>query len=75
MNEVAEKTPEFRISYHNHAFEFDTDIDGKSALEYLLEPTSDNKIFAEIDVFWVKRLEKIRCNFLNPMQIECQSFI
>ncbi|MEK4440790.1 MULTISPECIES: sugar phosphate isomerase/epimerase family protein [Niallia] len=66
LNEVAEKAPEFRISYHNHAFEFDTDMDGKSALEYLLEPTSDNKIFAEIDVFWVKKAGKDPLQFLKP---------
>lgn len=65
LNEVAKKTPEFRISYHNHAFEFDTEIDGKSALEYLLEPTSENKIFAEIDVFWVKKAGKDPLQFLK----------
>ncbi|WP_059102907.1 sugar phosphate isomerase/epimerase family protein [Shouchella shacheensis] len=55
LNEIAKESPDFRISYHNHAFEFDTTIEGTSALEYLLEPTSDNQILAEIDVYWVKK--------------------
>lgn len=44
-----------RLSYHNHAFEFDTTIDGVSALEWLLAPSADNAILAEIDVYWVKK--------------------
>jgi sugar phosphate isomerase/epimerase len=66
LNEVAKKAPEFRISYHNHAFEFDTEIDGKSALEYLVEPTDNNKILAEIDVFWVKKGGKDPLEFIQP---------
>ncbi len=45
----------FRLSYHNHDFEFATTIKGVSALEYLLEPSADNAILAEIDVYWVKK--------------------
>lgn len=66
LNEVANKTPGYRISYHNHAFEFETTIEGKSSLEYLLEPTEDNKILAEIDVFWVKKGGKDPFQFLHP---------
>lgn len=45
----------FRLSYHNHAFEFATTIDGVSSLEWLLAPSADNAILAEIDVYWVKK--------------------
>jgi sugar phosphate isomerase/epimerase len=45
----------FRLSYHNHDFEFATTINGVSALEYLLDPSADNAILAEIDVYWVKK--------------------
>ncbi|MFN5061189.1 MAG: sugar phosphate isomerase/epimerase family protein [Chloroflexota bacterium] len=45
----------FRLSYHNHDFEFATTINGVSALAYLLEPSADNAILAEIDVYWVKK--------------------
>ncbi|KAB8139319.1 sugar phosphate isomerase/epimerase [Gracilibacillus oryzae] len=55
LNKVAEQVPDYRISYHNHAFEFDNEIDGQDALSYLLNPLHDNKILAEIDVFWVKK--------------------
>ena len=65
LNEVAAKAPGYRISYHNHAFEFDTEIDGKSSLEYLLDPTEENKILAEIDVFWVKKGGRDPVQFIN----------
>ena len=45
----------YRLSYHNHDFEFATTINGVSALEYLLAPSADNAILAEIDVYWVKK--------------------
>ena len=66
LNNLAVQAPAYRISYHNHAFEFDTEIEGKSSLEYLLEPTSDNKILAEIDVFWVKKGGRDPLSFLQP---------
>lgn len=55
LNEVARKVPDYRISYHNHAFEFETQVNGVSALEFLLEPSEDNLVLAEIDVYWVKK--------------------
>ncbi|MEK3883681.1 sugar phosphate isomerase/epimerase [Paenibacillus sp. PL2-23] len=44
-----------RISYHNHAFEFQTLIHGQEALSYLLEPSNDNGILAELDVYWLQK--------------------
>src|SRR5690606_4025869 len=55
LNAIARKIPEYRISYHNHAFEFETEVNGVSALEYILEPSEDNLILAEVDVYWVKK--------------------
>ncbi|MGG1519716.1 sugar phosphate isomerase/epimerase [Paenibacillus oryzisoli] len=57
LNAAAEqlRLEDMRISYHNHAYEFDTAINGLSAFEFLLEPTMDNLILAEIDVYWVKK--------------------
>src|SRR5699024_3760147 len=52
LNDIANEAPDYRISYHNHAFEFDTEVEGKDALAYLLEPTEENKVIAEIDVYW-----------------------
>jgi sugar phosphate isomerase/epimerase len=57
LNEAAAAVQEkgLRISYHNHAFEFDVAVDGTSALEHILEPAASNLILAEPDVFWVKK--------------------
>lgn len=66
LNEIARKLPEYRISYHNHAFEFETEVDGKDALSYLLEPTEDNLILAEIDVYWVKKGGQDPLTFIQP---------
>ncbi|WP_257345909.1 sugar phosphate isomerase/epimerase family protein [Pseudalkalibacillus decolorationis] len=66
LNEIADKAKGFRISYHNHAFEFDTEVNGKSALEYLLEPTVENQLLAEIDVFWVKKGGEDPLSFIQP---------
>ncbi|MFC5468513.1 sugar phosphate isomerase/epimerase family protein [Cohnella suwonensis] len=60
----------YRAGYHNHDFEFHTSIDGKIALEYLLE---DPAVFAEIDTYWVLKagqdpLSFIR-NYANRMPI------
>lgn len=55
--EVARKLTPFgyRIGYHNHDFEFKTMVDGKVALEYLLEPEGNQFIYPEIDTYWVKK--------------------
>ncbi|GGH86003.1 sugar phosphate isomerase/epimerase [Pullulanibacillus pueri] len=66
LNQIADRAEGFRISYHNHNFEFDTQIDGKSALEFLLEPSPENKIFAEVDVFWVKKAGRNPLDFIQP---------
>lgn len=46
----------FRISYHNHAYEFDTTVDGRNALDFMLNPAEDNPILAEIDVYWIRKI-------------------
>ncbi|MDQ6422299.1 sugar phosphate isomerase/epimerase [Paenibacillus sp. LHD-117] len=45
----------YRVGYHNHDFEFHTSVDGRYALDYLLEPDLESPIFAEIDTYWVKK--------------------
>ncbi|MBS4178987.1 sugar phosphate isomerase/epimerase family protein [Lederbergia citrea] len=66
LNATAKKASDYRISYHNHAFEFETEIDGVSALEYILEPTEENLILAEIDVYWVKKGGRDPLSFIQP---------
>lgn len=55
LNKVARQVPQCRISYHNHDFEFNTQVDGQDALSFMLNPANDNKILAEIDVYWVAK--------------------
>lgn len=52
----------YRVGYHNHDFEFHTTIDGKFALEYLLE---DPAIYAEIDTYWVKKADQDPLSFIQ----------
>jgi sugar phosphate isomerase/epimerase len=42
-----------------------TEIQGASALEYLLEPTEDNHVLAEIDVSWIKKAGRDPLNFIQ----------
>lgn len=57
LNEIARKLKPlgYTLSYHNHDFEFATQIEGQDALRYLLDPADGNEILAEIDVYWVKK--------------------
>ena len=66
LNRIAEHAEGFRVSYHNHNFEFETEITGRSALEYLLEPVPENKVFAEVDVYWVRKAGKDPLQFIQP---------
>lgn len=68
LNEVARQAEAegLRLSYHNHDFEFKTIVEGGSALEYLLKPTNDNRLLAEIDVYWVKKGGRDPLSFIQP---------
>lgn len=43
-----------RLSYHNHAFEFEQ-FGGQSALDLLLTSTDPTLVYFEPDVYWIKR--------------------
>jgi len=43
-----------RILYHNHAFEFETKVDGMYGLDYIFATIPANAIQAELDTYWVK---------------------
>jgi sugar phosphate isomerase/epimerase len=45
----------YRVGYHNHDFEFKTEIAGCVALDYIFEPVEDRFIYLEIDIYWVKK--------------------
>jgi sugar phosphate isomerase/epimerase len=67
LNDLAAKLKGrgYRISYHNHDFEFFTEIEGKTALEYLLDPSGGNEVLAEIDVYWVKKAGRDPLSFIR----------
>lgn len=68
LNAVAAKLKDrgIRISYHNHAFEFETLVDGKDALTYLVEQAEDNAVLAELDVYWLKKAGNEPVAFFEP---------
>ena len=43
-----------RILYHNHAFEFETKVDGMYGLDYIFATIPAKAIQSELDVYWVK---------------------
>lgn len=66
LSDIAKQVPDYRISYHNHDFEFETNIEGKDALSYILDPVEDNPILAEVDVFWVKKAGLDPVEYIQP---------
>lgn len=54
LNEAAEKAKEhgLKVGYHNHHFEFLSEIDGAPAYDYFVSQISDD-IVLEIDTYWV----------------------
>lgn len=68
LNELALKLKDqgYRISYHNHAFELETEIEGKNVLQYMLDPMGNNSILAEIDVYWIKKSGQDPLSFIQP---------
>ncbi|OAS16421.1 sugar phosphate isomerase/epimerase family protein [Paenibacillus oryzisoli] len=67
LNDTAKKIQPggFTLSFHNHAFEFETIINGKNALEYILEPSADNAVLAEVDVYWVAKARQDPAAFIR----------
>ena len=43
-----------QVLYHNHAFEFETKVDGMYGLDYLLSAIPASAIGAELDTYWVQ---------------------
>jgi len=56
----------YRVGYHNHDFEFKTDIDGKPALEHILGASREGTIYPEFDTYWVKKGGRDPLQFIEP---------
>ena len=54
LNEAAKKGAEYgvRVGYHNHQWELESIIEGRTALEYF-EGLLDPELVLEVDTFWV----------------------
>jgi sugar phosphate isomerase/epimerase len=54
LNAAAKKGAEYgiRVGYHNHAWELESTIEGKTALEYF-EGLLDPELVLEVDTYWV----------------------
>jgi sugar phosphate isomerase/epimerase len=54
LTAAAELAADFgvRVAYHNHAFELSTRIDGRPALEVLVDHLGDD-VLLEVDTYWV----------------------
>jgi sugar phosphate isomerase/epimerase len=55
LNELGEllRTQGLTLAYHNHAFEFEVQDDGRTGLEILLAETDPMLVKAEVDTYWV----------------------
>ncbi len=57
-----------QLSYHNHAFEFDTvDAEGHIAMDILFGETSPAIVKSELDLYWVKRGGRDPVEYLNKL--------
>ncbi len=56
FNQIGEKCNDagLRFGYHNHAFEFEK-IEGEMMYDFLLQNTDPEKVFFQMDVYWVVR--------------------
>jgi len=54
LNDAAKKGAEYgiRVGYHNHEWELEATVEGRTALEYLVEHL-DPAVILEVDTYWV----------------------
>ena len=56
FNAIGEKCKAagIQFGYHNHAREFDTQLDGHTVYDFMLQNTDPEKVIFEIDLYWLK---------------------
>lgn len=54
-----------RFGYHNHAHEFETDLEGQLFYDYLLQHTDPDKVMMELDLYWIKQGGKEAVDYFN----------
>ena len=65
-NKIGEKCNEagLRFGYHNHDFEFNT-IEGEVMYDFMLQNTDPEKVFFQMDVYWVVMGRKAPVDYFN----------
>ncbi|MGQ8338099.1 sugar phosphate isomerase/epimerase family protein [Sunxiuqinia sp. A32] len=55
-NKVGEMCNEagIRFGYHNHAHEFEVELDGNIFYDYLVQNTDPDKVMFELDLYWIQ---------------------
>lgn len=55
----------YRVGYHNHDFEFHTQIEGCFAMEYMLDDPENHPIHPEFDTYWLKKANQDPLAFIR----------
>lgn len=73
LNNMAPKVHEagMELGYHNHAQEFQK-IDGKYAMDILLELTEKSGVFPEFDVYWIQFAGLNPVDFISKYGSRCK---
>lgn len=54
-----------QFCYHNHAFEFETEIDGMAAYDWLMANTDPALVQIEIDAFWLQKAGRDAAEYIE----------
>ncbi len=54
-----------RFGYHNHAKEFETELDGNIFYDYLIQNTDPDKVMFELDLYWIQDGGKDAVDYFN----------
>jgi len=67
FNSVGEKCNQagIRFGYHNHNHEFETQLDGHTVYDFLVENTDPDKVMFELDLYWIQQGGKNAVDYFN----------
>jgi sugar phosphate isomerase/epimerase len=67
FNAVGEKcnAAGIRFGYHNHDKEFSTELDGQVVYNYMLENTDPEKVFFQLDLYWIDEGGKVATDYFT----------
>ena len=67
LNQIGQRVTAsgLHLCYHNHAFEFETEIDGVAAYDWLMANTDPTLVGIEIDAFWVQKAGRDPASYIQ----------